>query len=83
MCYLKMVGKKVAGSGLSNVLLEAGLIVSGSLNGVLKGKNYDRPMDCHKTLLEGLEQLLLEKKVPNRTCLTTRRVSEKAQRSCA
>ena len=75
----------MAGSGLSDVLLEAGLIVSGSLNGVLKGKNYDRPMDCHKTLLEGLEQLLLDKykKVPNKTCLTTRRVPEKAQRSCA
>ena len=39
--YLKMVGKKMAGSGLSDVLLEAGLTVSGSLNGVLKGKNYD------------------------------------------
>ena len=31
----------MAGSGLSDVLLEAGLTVSGSLNGVLKGKNYD------------------------------------------
>ena len=39
--YLKMVGKKIAGSGLSDVLLEVGLTVSGSLNGVLKGKNYD------------------------------------------
>ena len=39
--YLKMVGKKMAGSGLSDAVLEAGLIVSGSLNGVLKGKHND------------------------------------------
>jgi hypothetical protein len=38
--YLKMVAKKMQGSGLSDILLEAGLIASGSLNGVLSGKHY-------------------------------------------
>jgi hypothetical protein len=58
--YLKMVGKKMAGSGLSDVLLEAGLIGTGSIQGVLKGKHYERAMHCHKSLLESLERLVLE-----------------------
>lgn len=57
--YLKMVGKKMDGSGLSDILLEAGLIASGSLQGVLTGKHYDRSLHCHKTVLECLERLLL------------------------
>ena len=59
--YFKMVGKKMAGSGLSDVLLEAGLIGSGSVHGVLSGKHYERAMHCHKILLESLERILLDK----------------------
>lgn len=58
--YLKMIGKKMAGSGLADVLLEAGLIGSGSVNGVLNGKHYERAMHCHKILLESLERMLLD-----------------------
>lgn len=56
--YLRMVGKKMAGSGLSEVMLEAGLIGTGSIKGVLTGKHYDRAMHCHKIVLESLERLL-------------------------
>ena len=59
--YFKMVGKKMAGSGLSDVLLEAGLIGSGSVHGVLSGKHYERAMHFHKILLESLERILLDK----------------------
>eukprot|EP00794_Sanderia_malayensis_P002103 gene2103-2388_t len=59
--YLKMLGKKMDGTGLSDVLLESGLMTSGSLKGVLQGKNYSRAMYCHKALLEGLERMLLQK----------------------
>lgn len=58
--YVKMVGKKMAGSGLSDVLLEAGLTGSGSIQGVLRGKHYERAMHCHKAVLESLERLVLE-----------------------
>jgi hypothetical protein len=37
--YLKMLGKKMDGTGLADILLKAGLISSGSLNGVISGKN--------------------------------------------
>ena len=58
--YMKMLGKKMVGSGLSDIFLEANMIGSGSLQGVISGKHYERAMHCHKTLLEALERLLLE-----------------------
>ena len=57
--YIKMVGKKMQGTGLGDILIEAGLISSGSLHGVLMGKQYNRAIRCHKTMLEALERLLL------------------------
>ena len=43
--YFKMVGKKMAGSGLFDVLLEAGLVGSDSVHGVLIGKHYERAIN--------------------------------------
>ena len=57
--YMKAIGKKMAGSDLSEVFLEAGLVGLGSLSGVMLGKNYDRALYCHTTLVECLERLLL------------------------
>ena len=60
--YVKAIRKKIAlaGSGLSEVFLEAGLVGSGSLSGVMSDKHsYERALSCHTTLLECLEQLLL------------------------
>ena len=45
-------------SGFSDILLEAGLIGTGSLQRVLSGKHYDRALHCHKVVLESLERLL-------------------------
>ena len=56
--YMKMLGEKMAGSGLSDILLEAGLISGGSLTGVMSGKRYKHALHCHKTMLESLENLL-------------------------
>ena len=38
----------VNGTGISDIFLEAGLMSSGSLTGVLSGTNYSRAMNCHK-----------------------------------
>ena len=57
--YLKMLGEKMQGTGLGDILIEAGLITSGSLQGVLAGKQYSRAMTCHKAMLEALERFLL------------------------
>ena len=58
--FMKMLGKKMKGSGLQDILLEAGLISSGSVAGVLTGKHYDRAIYCHKVMLEALEGLLID-----------------------
>jgi hypothetical protein len=50
--YFKMNGKKMEGTGLSDILLEACLIGSGSVTGVMTGKHYCRAMHCQKILLE-------------------------------
>ena len=55
-----MLGKKMAGSGLADVLIESGLISGGSLPGVMSGKHYDRALNCHKVMMESLERLLLQ-----------------------
>jgi len=52
--YMKMIGKKMAGTGLRDVLVEAGLISGGSLDGVISGKHYNRALHCHKAILECL-----------------------------
>ena len=41
--------------------LTSGLMTSGSMVSVLSGKGYSRAMNCHKSLLEGLERLLMLK----------------------
>ena len=56
---MKMIGKRVNGSGLSDILLEAELMSSCSLQGVLSGKHYDRALHCLKILVECLDRLLL------------------------
>ena len=51
---LKMIGKRMECSGLSDILLEAGLISPGSFSGVLSGKSYARAIHCHKGMVESL-----------------------------
>ena len=47
IAYFKMIGKKMAGSGFSDVLLEAGMSTTGSMTGLMNGKNYDGALNCH------------------------------------
>ena len=50
----------MSGSGLEEIFIEAELISSVSLKGVMSGKHYERSLNCHKVMLESLERLLLE-----------------------
>lgn len=60
--YLKAVGKRYChGSGWTEIALEANLITKGSMSGVIDGKNWDRAMNTHKSMLEALERLLYNK----------------------
>ena len=59
--YIKMIGNKMRGTGLSDILLESELRSCGSLVGVFTGKSYARAMNCHKVMQKPLERLLFEK----------------------
>ena len=69
----------MAGTGFDDVLIEAGLIICGSLKGVTSGENYGRFIHCHKIVLEALERLLFEKFISSRNedtlCSDTSKIS--------
>ena len=66
--YLKMIGKKMNVSGLAYVLLEAGVILVGFIDGVISGKNYSCAINCHKVMAKSLERLLRDSYLETR-CL--------------
>ena len=53
-------------SGVADVLLEAGVISVGFINGVVFGKNYSRAINCHKVMAKSLERLLLDRYLETR-----------------
>ena len=61
MNYIGVItGHKCRGSGYSEILLEAQLVTSGSLKGVLNGKAYNKALFCLKTVCEAMQGLLME-----------------------
>ena len=53
------LGKLLRGSGFSEIVIEANICASGSLEKVLSGKHYNRALRVHKIVMEALERLLL------------------------
>ena len=61
MNYIGMItNHKMRGSGYTDFLVEAQMVTSGSMKGVLKGKAYAKSLFCLKTVCEAMERLLLE-----------------------
>ena len=61
MNYMDMItAHKCKGSGYGEILVEAGLVTSGYLVGVLSGKCYAKALFCLKTVTEAMERLLIE-----------------------
>lgn len=60
MNFMGMLGKKCRGSGYQEILLEAGLVTSGSINSVMSGRAYNKALFCLKSVTEALERLLFE-----------------------
>ena len=55
-----IVGTLVKASGLEDIIFQAGVCSTGSLNGVLAGSHYNRCWTVHTAMAEALERLLLE-----------------------
>ena len=61
MCsYMGALGKMLTGSGFEEIVLEAGICASGSINQVMSGKHYNRAIRVHLLMLDSLQRLLLD-----------------------
>ena len=56
-----VIGKLVTESGFEDVIFQAGVCSSGSLQGVLAGSHYNRAWIVHSAFSEALERLLFER----------------------
>ena len=56
---VNILGEKMDGSRFNEVLLESGIGTSGSINGIMKGKHYNRALRVHLAVCKALERLLL------------------------
>jgi len=60
MCsYMGSLGKMMAGSGFEELVIEAGICASGSIDRVMSGKHYNRAMRVHVIMVDAVERLLL------------------------
>ncbi|CAC5376851.1 unnamed protein product [Mytilus coruscus] len=58
--FMAVIGKRFGDAGLGDLLLESGVIGSGSLTGVFEGKHYNRALRLHKIVFESFERLRWE-----------------------
>ena len=56
-----LMGKLIGGSGFEDVIFQAGICSSGSVNGVISGSHYNRSWAVHGLFSEALERLLFER----------------------
>ena len=72
MNYIGMLtDHKCRGSGYAEILIEAGLVTSGCLKSVLRGKSYATTLFCLKTVTEAMECLLIERFVEDENIAIT------------
>ena len=60
LSYLGAIGKSIKESGFEEIVCEAGLCASGSMDRVLSGKHYNRSLRVHTVMTEALEMLLFD-----------------------
>ncbi|XP_032457827.1 uncharacterized protein LOC116417096 isoform X1 [Nasonia vitripennis] len=60
MAYFKAVGKFINECGLTYIMVESGLLASGSVNGFISGKHFNRCKRLHPLVSLGLQVLLFE-----------------------
>lgn len=58
--YMGALGMMLTGSGFEEIVLEAGICASGSINQVMSGKHCNRAMRVHLLMLDSLQRLLLD-----------------------
>lgn len=82
MSFLSTIGKRYEESGLEDILVESGVIASGSLKGVLSGHMYNRSIRAHKLLYEAMGRLQIGEFVENMTEEESEDVADLQKRVC-
>jgi len=57
MTFMAVIGKRFADAGLTSLMVESGVLASGSVSAVLNGKHYNRGIRIHKIVMEALQRL--------------------------
>ena len=57
MAYLSCIGRRFRDAGFQDVIIEAGVVATGSLEGVISGHHYNRSIRTHKLMCEALQRL--------------------------
>ena len=60
LSFCGVIGKRFGSAGLTDILVESGILAQGSVNGVINGKKYNRALRCHRILSEALFMLLFD-----------------------
>ena len=55
--FLAVIGKCFGETGLNDLVIEAGIVGSSSINGVIEGKYYNRSVHTHKIIMEALVRI--------------------------
>jgi hypothetical protein len=55
--FLAVIGRRFGSAGLRDILIEADVLASGSVDAVLGGRHYNRGMRAHKLVAEAIERL--------------------------
>lgn len=79
MCFLSVIGKRFAMSGLEDILVESETVAAGSIRGVLNGHMYNRSIRSHKLLFEALGRLQLEAFINSDICTEEEVISWKSE----
>ena len=58
--FISVIGKRFGAAGLKDIIVEADLTGTGSVEATLKGKHYNRAMRILKTVFESLQRLNLD-----------------------
>jgi hypothetical protein len=57
MSFMAVISKRYGDAGLNDILVEAGVVAEGSLNGVISGHHYYRSIHAYKIVYETMEGL--------------------------
>ena len=61
LMFLGVIGAHFKDAGMKNVYIQSGIVAEGSIDSVLRGKQYNRAIRAHKIFFEALWCLMLEK----------------------